>query len=430
MLQHRIGITGILLAALSAFATGAIAQSNHKPKLLEWGYDQPTTRDLRNNIQQMERSPFDGTPTPFDGVVLAANTHNGRQLASLFWTGVTFQQADFQNAVNDLQATKFRYLTDNFLRINVQNAPWFDDAYWASILNNARIATWICQQGGLKGVVLDTEQYNYAYLPKTKTYSGTYLFCYRAMALDEVAKTGKAHTFEDYVAQAHRRGVAFAQALTDAYPQMVVLMSHSSSDLSHNVTLDADRNVSIQTHGFSQPLQWGATSLFPAFLDGMLEGAKRSAEFVDLMEIAYPLRADGGVSTPFELLSRGLRSARHYSQSPQTYTGRMSFGFGLWMNYMEVTNDEKGMRFRIPWDPQTPELNYFTPDLFRQTLEAALATTDRYAFLYTQSGYRQDASGYIRMDAQGNPLRTLISWWTGEGLSADYVRCVQQAHPR
>ncbi|HLK58355.1 MAG TPA: hypothetical protein VKU00_17440 [Chthonomonadaceae bacterium] len=426
---RKWGVWTALALVLALAPWRGYAQTGQKTRLLEWGFDQPDTAYIRKNISAMEQSPFDGTPTPFDGVVLAAQNGSGQLLHTLFWTGVSFQQSDFQSAVNDLQATTFHYLTNNFLRVNIQNAPWFDDTYWNTILNNAGIVAWICQQGGLKGIALDTEQYNYAYHATTKTYSGAYLFCYRAVALDEQALTGRSHSFEEYVAQVRRRGYAFGKALTASYPQMAILITHSSSEITRTVTVDANKQVAIQPHGFNTPLQWSPVGLFPAFLDGMLEGARRSAEIVDLQEAAYPLRADDSTSTQFDRLASGVSAARHYSQTPQLYASRLSFGFGLWMNYQELYSDGQGMRLRFGWDPQNTDNNYFTPNAFRQALEAALSTTNHYVFIYTESGYQVDASGHIVYDAQGNPVRTPVSWWTGGGLSQDYVSQVQKAHP-
>jgi hypothetical protein len=42
------------------FATTATAQTVPAKKLIEWGWDEPDTKFMRENISQMEQFPFDG----------------------------------------------------------------------------------------------------------------------------------------------------------------------------------------------------------------------------------------------------------------------------------------------------------------------------------------------------------------------------------
>src|SRR5206468_4664268 len=75
------------------------------------------------------------------------------------WGSRAFTEEELQPALNDLKATKFKRLTDNFLRFNTTPAKldWFDD--YSAVLNNARLAAWVMREGKCKGILFDIEQY-------------------------------------------------------------------------------------------------------------------------------------------------------------------------------------------------------------------------------------------------------------------------------
>src|SRR5262245_48536534 len=81
-------------------------------KLIEWGWDEPDTRFLRENIGKMEQFPF-------DGLVFHAISGKGDNLAWEVWGSKRFTPDDFRQAVDDLKATPFHRFTDRFLRVNV-----------------------------------------------------------------------------------------------------------------------------------------------------------------------------------------------------------------------------------------------------------------------------------------------------------------------
>ena len=58
MTRHRLFSLGSLLSCL--IATSLVAAPSPKKKLIEFGWDEPSTEFLRQHLAQMEQTPFDG----------------------------------------------------------------------------------------------------------------------------------------------------------------------------------------------------------------------------------------------------------------------------------------------------------------------------------------------------------------------------------
>ena len=92
-----------------------IAFSQEAPrdkKLIEWGWDEPDTKSMRENVQRMEELPF-------DGLIFHVVSSKGGNLTWEMWGTRRFELPEFQQAIDDLKATPFRRLTERFLRVNV-----------------------------------------------------------------------------------------------------------------------------------------------------------------------------------------------------------------------------------------------------------------------------------------------------------------------
>jgi hypothetical protein len=123
-------------------------------KVIEWGWDEPGTKFLRENVETMEQMPF-------DGLVFHADTNRGGSFTWEMWGKRKFELAEFQPAIDDLRATRFRKLTDRFLRVNVTpgNVDWFDDDAMRVVVQNFDVAAEVARQGAAKGFMwIYTEQ--------------------------------------------------------------------------------------------------------------------------------------------------------------------------------------------------------------------------------------------------------------------------------
>lgn len=342
-LRTRIPIL-LLAAAVTPGACGPAAPLRPSPprissrpkRLIEWGGDSPNTRQFREQIATLEKSPFDGT-------VITAIGKEGDKTIDLAWqsfSGQAFRRESFADAVNDLRATERRRFTDCFLRFNDTpgGVDFFDDAGWSAIVSNAKLAAWIAHEGGLKGWMFDTEQYE------------KQQFKYRDQ------RHADSKSFAEYCAAARRRGQEFIRAVNSEFPDITILFTFA-------YTLMAGSWNTLPEAGYG---------LLPSFLDGMLEAAADKTAFVDAMEFAYPAKT----RKEFEFFHVHVHvGGRKLSAIQDIYEKRMRVGFGLWIDY-DWRN--KG------WDPQTPDKNYFKPDELREALRQALEVSDRYVWLYSE----------------------------------------------
>jgi hypothetical protein len=305
-------------------------------KLIQWGAGSPNPRQFREQISMFEKSPFDGT-------VISATGKDGDKSVDLAWQAFSttvFKLEQFAEAVKDLQAVRPKRFTENFLRFNDTpgGVDFFDDAGWSAIVNNAKVAAWVARQGGLKGWMFDTEQYE------------KQQFKYHDQ------RDAKTRSFVEYSAAARRRGNEFIRAVNSEFPDIIILFTFAHTLMAGDWNRLPDA-------------QYG---LLPPFLDGMLEASTKTTSFVDAMEFAYPSKT----RKEFEFFHVHVHvGGKNLSAVQDIYEQKMRVGFGLWIDY-DWRN--KG------WDPKNPEKNHFKPDELREALLQALDVSDRYVWLYSE----------------------------------------------
>ena len=109
-----------------------------RPKLLYTPSEEPTglagLTYLRDHLDEIEQLPF-------DGLIVDVG------LGDAPWGTMAYTRAQFDAEVAMLQSIPFTKLTDNFEMFNVRagDVGWFDDAAFAVVINNARVAAQIAQ---------------------------------------------------------------------------------------------------------------------------------------------------------------------------------------------------------------------------------------------------------------------------------------------
>ena len=96
---------------------------------------------------------------PFDGTILIIHA-----LDSLFNYERKITREEVQPHFNDLAAAEWGRLTDNFLKLNVEQhskSDSFDDDQWQTVEHNIAPAIEAVVAGGAKGIVFDPEKYNH-----------------------------------------------------------------------------------------------------------------------------------------------------------------------------------------------------------------------------------------------------------------------------
>jgi hypothetical protein len=101
--------------------------------------------------------------------------------------------------------------------------------------------------------------------------------------------------------------------------------------------------------------------LLPAFYDGLLETLPSGATLVDGFELAYAYKE----ARQFAAGYREIQEAVKISEVPEHYKAKVKAGFGLWIDYLN--------------NPR-----YFTPEIFRRAVSAALERSDGYVWIYSQ----------------------------------------------
>lgn len=332
-MRHLITICALVIT------TAACQSASKAKKLIEFGWDEPSTGFMREHISTMERAPFDG---------VVFNVHARKTNGSKFrftweaWSTNRFFRSDLREAVDDLRATRFQRFTDNFLRFNTTPAKldWFDD--YSAVISNCHVAAWAAKQGGVKGLLFDIEQYE------------GQLFDYRKQ------RNAKSRSWDDYAAKVRERGREVMTAFQAEYPEVVVFLTFGYS------------LPWLESHGGKGPLADCHYGLLAPFIDGMLDVAKAPAVLIDGNESAYPFRDTNRFATSYQTMKQGVLPI---VAAPEKYARHFSFSFGLWMDY-----DWR----KLGWGTDNVSTNYYTPAAFEQSIRTALHTADEYVWIYTE----------------------------------------------
>ena len=283
--------------------------------------------------------------SPFDGTVFHLNypTPDGKP-GSFSWEGwgrKRFRQADLEPLVAPLRDADLGEFRHNFPRFNTTPADldWFDD--YSAVLENARLVAWYARETKCPGILFDVEQYQGK------------LFHY---ALQRDART---RSFEQYSAQARRRGREVMQAFQQAYPGLTVFLT-------------AGYSYPWQQMRKGKALREVSYGLVPAFLDGMLEVAEGDTKIVDGHESAYgytePKKfAEGYREMAREVLPIVSDSAR--------YGRQFRFSFGIWMDRDSNTRG---------WSTTDFARNGHSPEALERLIASAMQVSDEYVWLYSE----------------------------------------------
>jgi hypothetical protein len=337
---------------------------SRRRKLIEFGWDEPDTAFLKKNQSAIEKAPF-------DGCVFHANTTVPGKAPDNFtwlcWGRRRFTEGELAGAREDLRSISWTRFHHNFLRFNVTpgDLDWFDDH--GAVLANARLAASLAREGRCEGILLDTEQYERK------------LFDYRKQ------RDADRKSWEDYAAQARRRGREVIASFQQGDPDLTIFLTFGPSLLWR------------QSGGGKKPLADCDYGLLVPFLDGMIEGARGKTKLVDGYELSYGYRGPEQFAMAHETMTK--KAARLVSD-PAAYGRVVSAGFGLWL--------DRDWR-KQGWKTDNLESNYFSPEQFLVALRSAHCWSDEYVWIYTETP----------------------RWWTSGGntvaLPEAYVNAVNRA---
>jgi hypothetical protein len=334
--QWTIGLSIVVVLGSTCFSD----EAPRRKILVEFGWDEPDTAFLKAHLAEMER-------TPFDGCVFHVNTlaTDGKResFTWLGWGRRTFSEAELKDSIADLQTLAPTRFTQNFLRFNTTpgDLDWFDD--YSAVVANARLAGRLAKEGKCRGVLLDIEQYERP------------LFQYRKL------RDAPTKPWEEYAAQARRRGREVMSAFQQAYPGLTVLLTFG-----HTLPWKHSNQGKL-------PLAEGEYGLLAPFLDGMIDASEGNTKIIDGYELSYGYKD----RVEFELARKTMMErVSAIVGDPEKYARVVRPGFGIWMDFDWRRNG---------WDLDHPEKNYFTPSSFESSVRAALETTDDIVWIYTET---------------------------------------------
>ena len=335
MLQLKLPV--VLTCLILGLTSTARSDDNllQGKKLLEWGWDEPDTKFMRANIDQMEQFPF-------DGLVFHANSSKGGGLTWEMWGSRKFTLDEFNQAIDDLKTTNFNRLTDRFLRVNVTpgKVDWFDDQESATALNNFGVAAQVAKQGRCKGFMFDVEQYEGK------------LFDYRQQ------KHKDSKTFAEYKAKVRQRGSEWMKEVNRHFPDLTILLTFGYSI--------------AQPRGNVKDRSASSYGLLADFLDGMLDACSKEAILVDAWESSYSYKEPRQFEQAYQTIKK---KAPDWAAVAAKYRSQVKAGFGLWMD-----NDWR----RKGWDVTDFSKNHFNPAGFEAAVRSALRISDEYVWIYTE----------------------------------------------
>jgi len=332
----------MILVNTLVFADKTPSNLSEKPpkKLIEFGWDEPSTSFIRDHISEMEKTAFDGT-------IFHVNYKKPDGSMGNFtwecWGNKAFTIDELKSAIDDLKNTKFSTFTDNFLRFNVSpgDVDWFDD--FSAIINNAKLASKFAKETKIKGILFDIEQYT------------SQLFNYSKQR-DCATKS-----WEQYADQVRKRGREIMEAFQSEYPDITIFLTFGYC--LPWAEMGGKRNLSEVSYGLLAPL-----------LDGMLDSALPNVKIVDGYELAYSYKDVSKFDVGYKMMSEDVLPIVHADH--KKYRSIFSFGFGIWM---DCNWREKG------WHTDDFSKNFYTPEEFEKTVATAIKTADEYVWIYTET---------------------------------------------
>ncbi|HEY3323395.1 MAG TPA: hypothetical protein VGP72_23265 [Planctomycetota bacterium] len=284
------------VCVLALFCAEAISDEAPRKKLIEIGWDIPSTRELREHWQEMERAPF-------DGVIFKLEVEGANSQA--FWNAKPWKKEWVQAALDDLKACAFKRFTHNFVRVNSTpgNVDWFNDADWTTLTEKTQLVAWLAHESGCKGICLDPEPY------------GKIIFRYDASG---------GRTFKESAAVVRKRGGQFMAAIKGQFPNATVLSFFlNSQPMKAGDVDDPQSELSGDHYG-----------LLPAFVDGMLDSIGPEMTLVDGCECAY--RYDdvlAYLNTYNRVRTRSGPAMRLVSpENRAKYQAQVQVGFGFYLD--------------------------------------------------------------------------------------------------
>ncbi len=314
-----------------------------RKKMIELGWDSPSTEYLKDHWEEMEeRSPFDG--------VIFHLSPKGKISSLGLMDAQPWQKEDYAVCINDLKNCKFKQFTDNFVNIffSPGTVQWNDNEAWKRIAEKAGICAWVSKESGCKGISLDFESY------------GKPLFLYNS-------ENGL--TWEETCRLVFQRGNEFIQSIAAQHPKAVILCLWMNS-----INVHSGRRTDPE-----KILRGTSYGLLPSFINGMLSAAPPDMILIDGCENGYyyDSREEYQQAALDMVLWTGPAMNLVQTDLKQKYRNQVRAGFGF---YLDMFSNPEGSTFY-----RGPRKDGTRMDRLRENVQAAWDSSDQYVWIYGES---------------------------------------------
>lgn len=334
----------LALVLVGAVTFSTLADQRKKVVCCGWGMSAATPDVYITHADRFARCGVDGILTS-----LQSRRPDGtlRVLSKVFETDWKYE--DFAQEVPKLgKMTAHPAFRETFLTLYLspskRRLDWFDDASWARVAANLRTLARLAREGGCRGIAVDPEDY----IKRRQ---------FKRLPTDRPGV--------DMCRIARRRGAELFREVFTEYPNVTILSFWF---------LSLTPNWYGSKYGFRDmtAISEGDDSLWPAFLDGMLDVLPRTAKLVDGNE-DYWLDADKGA---FYKARHWIRHGLRPLVSPENrgkYDSQMQVSSGIYLDmYVNPTNST--------W--HFPPKNGSRLETLRRNYVQALDAADEYVWLY------------------------------------------------
>ena len=343
----------------------SIGWDKPKKKLIEVGWDTRPVAYLRKHIRKMEQVPLDGVIFKLD---MEAKYRDG------FTWDTQWTEEELKDIFDDLAHIEWKTFTDNFVlvywgertydyqRANRDNnkcgLDWYDDAQWENILHNIKLMTKAVVIGRCKGICFDPEVYH----RRLWNYDPVQSYNYDGVAHRQTK------TYEEYCAQVRKRGRQYIEAIQSVMPNIRILNFIQFQYLGP----DPHPRRSPKSVALGRSMQ----SLYPAFLNGMLEAAGPEVVFIEGNEAAYSYTSKKQFDRAYtDTMQRDL-----YLVAPENrrkYKDQVRVGSAIFMDNLF------GLGQGMAW-LGTHLSAQDRAKLFEHNLYHAMDSVDEYVWLYSE----------------------------------------------
>lgn len=312
-----------------------------------WDMLDVSPEEVLSHAEEFERTAADGV-----SLRIRKNAPDGRQLNSCRLYGSTnvWHWADVADYVPVFrEIVRHRSLSCSMLNMWIVPKPhvdWRDDARWGLIAHNSAVVARVASEGGLKGLIIDEEDYGSAF----QFFVGP----------DDPP-------FDEAAALARRRGAQVFSEVFRAFPNATLLFFRLLASDPDYRRADGDPGAIVKAKGH----------LWPAFVNGILDVMPPTAVLVDGNESAgYRGEASRGDYWKSACQQRSAALTMVAPENQAKYRAQMRAGFGLYIDAYTMTNTSSAF-FRGPVEGS--RLSHF-----EENLSQAILASDGLVWLYAE----------------------------------------------